>query len=412
MKLLLSMIGLALTTLVENKTRSVLTVLGVIIGTGAIIAIGSILTGLDGAVTGVIRSMGTNTAIVFKIRLGPSFGATSEEKMRKPLTYDDAIAVAERCPSVERVGVYLLPPSMFGSLDRARYKGNDYAQPQVAGTDENYATSGQADMKVGRFYTTTENVHHMPVTVIGEDLYRALFGLENALGKRILVDGQELEVIGVMNRPATSLPGQEDNRIIIPYFTMRKMFPTAQELLLMVQAKPGELSAAIDELRAVLRIQRHVKLSAPDNFFISTPDQLVEEFRQLTSVTALVMVVLSSIGLLVGGIGVMNIMLVSVTERTREIGIRKAVGARRSDIIVQFLTEAVVLTGLGGLVGMLIGWLASLASHFAFPNLPAAVPLWAAALGVVVSVGIGLFFGIWPASKAARLDPVEALRYE
>jgi putative ABC transport system permease protein len=190
------------------------------------------------------------------------------------------------------------------------------------------------------------------------------------------------------------------------------MFPTAQELLIMAQAKPGQLPAAIDELRAVLRIQRHVKLDAPDNFFISTPDQMVEDFRQLTSVTALVMVVLSSIGLLVGGIGVMNIMLVSVTERTREIGVRKAIGARRSDIVVQFLTEAVVLTGLGGLVGMFIGWLASLASHLAFPNLPTAVPLWAAALGVAVSVGIGLFFGIWPASKAARLDPVEALRYE
>ncbi len=407
------MIGLALATLRENKTRSVLTVLGVIIGTGTIIAIGSILTGLDGAVTGLIRSMGTNTAIVFKMRFGPGVnGRTNEERMRKPLTYEDALALAERCPSIDRVGLYLLPPSAFGGVDRVRYKGNDYAQPQIAGTDESYATGGQAEMKEGRYFTGTENVHRMPVTVLGEDVYRALFGPEDALGKHILVDGQDVQVIGIMSRPATSLPGQEDNRIMIPYFTMRKMFPTAQELLLMAQAKPGQLPAAIDELRAVLRIQRHVKLSAPDNFFISTADQLVEEFRQLTSVTALVMVVLSSIGLLVGGIGVMNIMLVSVTERTREIGVRKAIGARRSDIVVQFLTEAVVLTGLGGLVGMLIGWLASLASHFAFPNLPAAVPLWAAALGVVVSVGIGLFFGIWPASKAARLDPVEALRYE
>jgi putative ABC transport system permease protein len=413
MKLLLEMIGLALATLKENKTRSVLTVLGVIIGTGTIIAIGSILTGLDGAVTGLFRSMGTNTAIVFKMRFGPgAAGRSNEERMRKPLTYDDALAIAARCPSVERVGPYLLPPSMFGALDRARYKGNDYAQPQMAGTDENYSSSGQAETLAGRFFTGTENEHRMAVTVIGEDIYRALFGPEDAIGKRILVDGQELEVIGVMKRPATSLPGQEDNRIIIPYFTMRKMFPTAQELLIMAQAKPGQLPEAIDELRAVLRIQRHVKLDAPDNFFISTPDQMVEDFRQLTSVTALVMIVLSSVGLLVGGIGVMNIMLVSVTERTREIGVRKAIGARRSDIVVQFLTEAVVLTGLGGLAGMFFGWLVSLASHLAFPNLPTAVPLWAATLGIVVSVGVGLFFGIWPASKAARLDPVEALRYE
>ena len=153
-------------------------------------------------------------------------------------------------------------------------------------------------------------------------------------------------------------------------------------------------------------------LAAPDNFFISTADQMVEDFRSVTAMVTLVMIVLSSIGLLVGGIGVMNIMLVSVTERTREIGVRKAIGARRSDIIAQFLTEAVVLTGLGGLAGMLFGWIVSRASHYAFPSLPTMVPLWAAGLGIVVSVGIGLFFGIWPASKAARLDPVEALRYE
>ena len=252
----------------------------------------------------------------------------------------------------------------------------------------------------------------MSVAVIGQDIYKQLFGKEDALGKIILVAGHELEVIGVMNPPATALPGQNDTRVIVPYFTMRKLFPTAQEHQLMVEAKDGKLAAAIDEMRSVLRQERRVPLNKPDSFDISTADQLVDQFRSVTSVVALVMVVLSSIGLLVGGIGVMNIMLVSVTERTREIGVRKAIGARRGDIIIQFLTEAVVLTGLGGLIGMLFGWSVSMITRFFLPNLPTLVPLWAVVLGIVVSVGIGVFFGIWPASKAARLDPVEALRYE
>jgi putative ABC transport system permease protein len=414
MKLLMSVIGLALATLRENKIRSFLTVLGVIIGTGTIIAVGSILAGLDGAVTGVIRSFGTNTAIVFKMRMGPGFGGrTAEERNRKPLSYENAVAVAERCPSVEHVSPYLFPPgNNFGALMRVRYKGNDYVGPQLGGTDDGYLNSGQAEMKIGRFFTDTENLHHMPVAAIGEDLYKALFGVEDPIGKQITVAGAEVEVIGVMSRPAASIPGQDDNRVLLPYFTMHKLFPTAQENMLVVAAKPGQLSEAIDEMTAVLRQERRVPLSAPDNFVVSTADQMVEDFRSVTAMVTIVMVVLSSIGLLVGGIGVMNIMLVSVTERTREIGVRKAIGARRSDIVAQFLTEAVVLTGLGGIAGMMVGYTISLASHFAFPNLPTTVPLWAAGLGIVVSVGIGLFFGIWPASKAARLDPVEALRYE
>jgi putative ABC transport system permease protein len=199
---------------------------------------------------------------------------------------------------------------------------------------------------------------------------------------------------------------------MLPYFTMRKMFPTAREHQLLVQAKEGKIAAAQDEVRVVLRQERRVALTQPDNFALSTADQLVDQFRSITSMVALVMVVLSSIGLLVGGIGVMNIMLVSVTERTREIGVRKAIGARRGDIILQFLTEAVVLTGLGGLLGMLLGWSVSQITRLMLPNLPTLVPLWSVLLGIVVSVGIGVFFGIWPASKAARLDPVEALRYE
>jgi putative ABC transport system permease protein len=412
MKLLIEVLKLALDTLRQNKIRSVLTVLGVIIGTGTIIAVGSIIAGLDGAVTGAIRSMGTNTIIVFKIQLVGGFGGrTAEERNRKPLNYENARAIAERCPSVEHVSAILLPPQTFGGV-QARYKGNTYFGANLQGTFESYAAAGYGDMKSGRFFTDNEGAHKIAVVVLGEDIAKALFGEENAIGKRINVGGQELVVIGVITRPPSSIPGQDDNRALAPYFTMRKLFPTAQEHLLLVMAKDGKIASAMDEIRVVLRQERHVPFSKPDNFFMSTADQMVEQFRSLTSVVALVMVVLSSVGLLVGGVGVMNIMLVSVTERTREIGVRKAVGARRSDIVFQFLSEAVVLTGLGGLMGMLFGWGVSRVVSFAMPTLPTIVPPWAVGLGIAVSVAIGLFFGIWPASKAARLDPVEALRYE
>jgi putative ABC transport system permease protein len=267
-------------------------------------------------------------------------------------------------------------------------------------------------MKSGPFYTDFESSHHMPVVTVGEDVQKQLLPNEDPLSKWIQVDGHSLQIVGVMNRPAASIPGQDDTRVLIPYFTMRKMYPNLTEHMLIAIAYPGMLDKAQDEVRSVLRLERRVAFHDPDNFSMSTAEQMIEQFHEVTATVALVMVILSSIGLLVGGIGVMNIMLVSVTERTREIGVRKAVGARRSDIIVQFLTEAVVLTALGGIIGLIMGWLISRAAGLIFPNLPTAVPLWAAVSGVMVSVGVGLFFGIWPAGRAARLDPVEALRYE
>ena len=407
---LISGFRLAMDSIRAYKLRAFLTTLGVIIGTSTIIGVGSILAGFDGAITNVLRSMGGNTLIVFKFKIGVRVGGlTAEERTRKPLSLDNARAIAERCPSVEHVSPYLFPSR---GMHVARHKGLDYYNLDLGGTEEGYASGGQAEMKMGRFFTDVENRHRMPVAVIGEDVYKALFSNVDAVGKTVELDGHHLQVIGVMNRPAASPPGSSDNRILLPYFTMRKTFPAANEHMLVAVAREGRMAQAADEIRAVLRLERRVAHDKPDDFFISSAEQMIEDFRRITAVTALVMVVLSSIGLLVGGIGVMNIMLVSVTERTREIGVRKAVGARRSDIVLQFLTEAVMLTGMGGLLGMLLGYGISQAARAAFPNLPTAVPLWAVATGVIVSVGIGLFFGIWPANKAARLDPVEAPRYE
>jgi putative ABC transport system permease protein len=399
-------VKLALATTVEHKTRSFLTILGVIIGTGAVIGVGSIIAGLDGAITNLLGSFGPNTVIVTKT---PAMGqSTPEERRRKPLTLEDARAIRDRCPAVQYVSPYLLPPN---GGHTAKYKGNELDTVQLAGTEEAYAAGGTT-MKYGRFFTDMENMHHLPVTVIGEDTAKQLVPNVDPVGKEILVDGHEVEILGVMNRPAAYLPGMNDYRVLIPYFTMHKMFPSMREHMLIAVAYPGMVPQAQDEVRAVLRISRRDPIGKPDTFYMTTAEQMIEQFHSVTATVALVMIILSSIGLLVGGIGVMNIMLMSVTERTREIGIRKAVGARKSDIIVQFLTEAVVLTMLGGVIGLMIGWMISWIARLVFPNLPTAVPLWAAVSGVAVSVGVGLFFGIWPAARAARLDPVEALRYE
>jgi putative ABC transport system permease protein len=404
---------LALNTIREHKMRAFLTVLGVIMGTGTIIAVGSVIVGLDGAISDILRGFGPNNAIVFKFQFAFRGRITPEELQRKPLTWENARAIQERCPAVQQVSPYLFTPAaMTGrGTDVAKYKSNDLYNLQMGGTDESYQVGGSAEIMRGRFLADYDNAHHLPVAVVGEDVPKALMADEDPIGKWINVDGHQFEIIGVMKRPPTSL-GQDDTRVLLPYFTMKKVMPEARENMLVVVAKPGRLADAIDQTAAVLRIERHVRADKPDNFSISTAEQMLERFHNITGMVATVMIALSSVGLLVGGIGVMNIMLVSVTERTREIGVRKAVGARRRDIVMQFLTEAVVLTGLGGLIGMTLGWLLSTATRLVFPSLPTAVPLWAAVLGVAVSVGVGVFFGIWPANKAARLDPVEALRYE
>ena len=404
-------LSLALQTIRSHKLRSFLTVLGVIIGTGTIIGVSAILTGFDASVAGVLSSFGPNSIIVFKFPVGPrTSDLSSEERIRKDLTYLNAVHIRERCESVDDTAAMIFPNSNFIN---ARYRGNDMYDVNLHGVDASFGNNtGQVDLRHGRFFTEAESFRRMPVAVIGADIEKGLFADLSPIGKTILVGGHHLEIVGSMARPAASMFGETDNRVLVPYFTLQKLYPGARENAIIVTARPGMLARAQDEVRTVLRVDRRVPFGKPDNFALSTAEQMVADFRQITAMTFLVMAVLSSVGLLVGGIGVMNIMLVSVTERTHEIGIRKAVGARRRDIVVQFLVEASALTGLGGMAGILFGWMISVIARLVFSSLPASVPLWSAALGIVVSVGVGLFFGIWPANKAARLDPVEALRYE
>ncbi len=401
---------LAFDTIRGHKLRSFLTILGVIIGTSTVIGVGSIIAGLDGAISGQLQSFGAENLIIAKWDSPLSFGGRSlEERTRKPLSYENAQAIAERCLSVKHVSPYLFPN--WNMIHKAKYKAIDLYRMNLAGTDEGYLGSG-VEMMAGRFFTDAESYRRAPVVVIGEDINKAWFQNEDPIGKSVEIDGHQFSVVGVMKRSAQTLPGEEDLRLFLPYHSMRKLFPTSKEHMLIVVPEKGKQAAASDEIKAVLRIERRVPFSKPDNFSVSTSAQLIEQFRGVTGMIAIVMVVLSSIGLLVGGIGVMNIMLVSVTERTREIGIRKALGARKVDIILQFLTEAVSLTALGGILGIMLGWMMSFAARLVFPTLPTVVPMWAVAAGFLVSVGVGIFFGIWPANKAAQLDPVEALRYE
>jgi ABC-type antimicrobial peptide transport system permease subunit len=410
---------MALTTLRENKMRSFLTVLGVVIGITALLSVVAILVGVYSDLNAFLSDFGPNTLFIFKFDPGihTSGRLSREELARKPLTLEDAKAIGELCPAVQAVAAAVLPrveQSEHGRIQTARYKAKEVAGVDYHGVlpeDEIVFNSRAAR---GRYLTEAENLHRSDVALIGPDLAKALYPDEDPLGKPILVDGVSYQVIGVMARRQGQLMKGEatEKAILVPYRTYQKHRPMDDENLIGAVAFPGRIAEAEDEIRGVLRRRRNVPFEKPDNFGISSATEIADQFRQITASVALLISVVSSIGLLVGGVGVMNIMLMSVTQRTREIGVRKAIGARRSDVIWQFLTEAIVLTGAGGVVGVLLGGGISLLINLTIPSLPSYVPLWAIVLAVAVSMSVGLFFGMYPAIKAARLDPVEALRYE
>jgi putative ABC transport system permease protein len=410
-------LALALDTLRTHKGRSFLTVLGVLIGTMTVIAVASVIAGLDKQVVDLAEGFGTRTVWIYKLEIGfNNHRLTREERLRKPLTLDDAIAIREQCPSVERVGVEIFRQiGDFGNLPPAttKYKGQDMANTMLVGSTPEQFDLINASLADGRLYTDVDNQHRRNVAVLGADIVTQLFEHEDPVGKTIVVDGHNFEIIGALGKRKQFLGDNGDDRIVFtPYWTYRKIYPDAKEHFISARAYPNRLDEARDEITGTMRRRRHDKPSDPNSFGTSTAESIIAQFRQIISTVAVAMVVISSIGLLVGGIGVMNIMLVSVTERTREIGVRKAVGARRSDITWQFLLEAMTLTGAGGVMGIVGGCLLSITIKSLVPSLPSTVPLWSVAAGFIVATSVGLFFGLWPALKASRLDPIVALRYE
>ncbi len=412
---ILENLKMAVDTLTSNKLRSFLTVLGVVIGVVTVMSIASFISGVDHAVTQQIESIGTNSIFITKFERGVRFGPpTREERMRKPLTYDDAIAIGQLPTMTMAVPLLNITNDFFGRKISVKGNGKESAAVIMQGTLPEYEKAGIWVLQSGRFFTKEENDSRTEVCVIGASVAEQYFPFINPIDKELTVGGQQFRVVGVLEKREQLFGGGEgsndqNNVIFMPFSVALKLKPRAEDNMILAVAKPGQLSTALDQAADLLRIRRQVPFNKANNFGIATADSMIETFRSITFYVAIAMIAISSVGLMVGGVGVMNIMLVSVTERTREIGIRKAIGGRRSDIMWQFLIEAMTLTGMGGLIGLFLGWLVSLLIKLILPSY---VPLWAPVAGFVSSVGIGLIFGLWPAWKASRLDPIVALRYE
>ena len=409
---------MALDTLWQHKLRSFLTILGVVIGTMTVIVIAAFVSGIDARVSKEIESFGTNSVYAYRFDPGFNFNPSAEERMRKPLSYEDALAIQAECPSVTFVVPFMSPVDFtagpFTERVNVRHREIEMTNATVQGTLPTYFRMGVTTVAEGRFFTEEENTRRADVVVIGRDVANTLFPFANALDGELMINGRNYRVVGVLAERETFIVGAEDpnnenKAVYLPYLTLKQLYPDVKDNFIMAQAQPSKMKQAVEEIREVLRKRRKVPFSKPDNFGLQTSDQIIEQFGAITGGVFALMIAISSVGLLIGGIGVMNIMLVSVTERTKEIGVRKAIGARRRDIVIQFLIEAATLTGLGGVLGIILGSLIALLIRTVMPTY---IPLWAPIVGFAVSVTLGVGFGLWPAWKAARLNPIEALRYE
>ena len=410
--LLQEIFGMALESVRAHKMRSFLTTLGIVIGVMTVIAMVSVIQGLNQSIAGEIEKVGSSLIIVQKfepVRMG---NLTEEERQRKDLAIEDAEAILNECPLVGGLTIQLSPD--FFRLPEVKYQNLKSDNAILFGTDDNFFKVYAIYLpREGRGFTTAEIRHKARVCLLGSEVAEALFPHSNPVGKDIRIGGENFTVIGVLSKRGQMFGQSQDNIVIIPYSSLMKYFPydLSSLQLTMTPKDPTKVEETIEQVTNLLRVRRKVPPNKPNDFSIYTQETLLTLYNQITGAAFIVMIVISSIGLLVGGIGVMNIMLVAVKERTREIGIRKAIGARARDIVQQFLIEAVFLTGLGGVIGILAGFAIALIIRAATP-LPAAVSWWSVFLGLSVSMAVGLFFGIFPAQKAARMDPIVCLRYE
>lgn len=409
-------VGVVIGSINSHKLRATLTLTGVIIGTAVVVCVGAVLTGLSRRVADYTERTAPNSIYFTRgERIGPSFQQpTAEERQRKDLTYEDAIAVAS-LSSPSAVSPQKVRGSYGPTADQPKvnFRGKEAINPLILGVWEVFPDIVSVRVDRGRFFTESERQRRDPVAVIGAGVARQLFDESDPLDQEIRIDGRSFRVVGLLAPTAGEgvLGSDElDERIIYaPFETIAKNYPNIEETVIVVRAPTGRVDAVIDEVTALLRQRRNVAASAPNNFGVNRAEQVFDAVNQIIAGLAAVVVPVALAGLTIGGVGVMNIMLVSVRERTGEIGIRRAVGARRRDILAQFLIEAMALTGIGGLIGIALGFLFAFALQLLI-SFPAAVPLWAVIAGFFASVAVGLVAGMWPAAKAARLDPVEAIR--